>query len=539
MIVAIERYKFTYLYKYNEIRVDINQVIDKSIENLKWMLQTDIDGLVRAFSKAIPLFEQDHEIILLEVDKSKIKFHEGIVLSFDSILCIYPITIIGSKLLDGKISDDFILELPVFEKGFESLKIIRSMEFRRNTSEKLLAHFKIETILNKDRISAIEAAVKKNLLDKNQPQVFTSFLDHLIAYNKTPSYIPDGNIEHICKIGAIAIKYLGRPDEVFTNGPFYKSSLKYKSKINNKSYLASYQDFMLITDDELKLSYDKMVEIISKDYKGIDIFKVSFFFLAFKSFINKHDNNIEGISNEIDTLIKQDRNTAAFVLSLLGYTFSMENIYEGIHRLSNAPSLKSTTRKKAAELEKAKRKAADMEQQKESASDFPEPSVEKETIKDVIVKIESGVDETIPNDPIEKTEETINAKSIETVAEPIVIYEVNEPQTQDENDLTNNSATNTQHEEQSKNNKEELVEKSSDKELLTVQIFRNYLIKGQTEPKQKIWFELLDQFFPIKYDEILLESLLDKIDTVPEVKDKLLKTKKDRKSIKAFFDSYK
>ncbi|MBK9480379.1 MAG: hypothetical protein IPN99_16325 [Bacteroidetes bacterium] len=389
MIVAIERSKFTYLYKYNQIRVDINQVIDQPVENLKKMLHSDFNELVKLFNKAIPLFEQDHEIILLEVDKSKIKFHDGIMLSFDSILCIYPITIIGGKLLDGKISDDFIVELPVFEKTIELLKITRSMDFRTATSEKLLAHFDLATILNKEIISAIEAAIKKNLLDKNQPQVFTTFLDHLIAYNKTPSYIPDGSIEHICKIGAIAIKYLGKPEEVFTNGPFYKSSLKYKSIINNKSYSASYLAFISIADVELKTSYEKMVELISKDYRDVDIFKVSYFFLAFKSFINKNDNNIEGISNEIVALINQDRNTAAFVLSLLGYTFSMENIYEGIQRLSNAPLLKSTIRKKAAELEKAKREKAYMEQQRESAINIPEPSDEKETIKDVKVKLKA------------------------------------------------------------------------------------------------------------------------------------------------------
>ncbi len=519
--------------------VDINQVIDEPVEHLKLMLLLNFNEIVQLFNKAIPLFEQDHEIILLEVDKSKIRLHDGILLSFDSILCIYPLTIIGRQLLDGKISDDFIVEHPVFEKAIESLKIFRSMVFRRSTSEKMLALFDLVTVLKKERISAIEEAIKKNLLDKSQPQIFTSFIDHLIAYNKTPSYIPDGNIEHICKIGAIAIKYLGKSEEVFMNGPFYKSILKYRSKINNKSYLASYQDFMSITDHELKLSYNKMVEIISKDYNGIDIFKISFFYLAFKSFINKHDNNIEGISNEIDTLIKQDRNTAAFVLSLLGYTFSIENIYEGIHRLSNAPLLKSTIRKKAAELEKVKREKADMEQQRESAINAPEQSVEKETIKDEKVKIESGVVETISNDPIEKTEETIIEKPIETVAEQIVIYEVNDPHSIEKTDEINKTDIIPKQEVQSTIVIDDLEMKSGIREMVTVQLFRSYLSKEQKNPKQKIWFDLLEHYFPNKYEEISLESLLYKLDIVPEVKDKILKTGKDKELIKAFFDAYK
>lgn len=523
MIVAIERNKFTYLYKYNQIRVDINQVIDEPVENLKCMLQSDFSKLIQLFNKAIPLFEQDHEIILLEVDKSKIKIHDGMLLSFDSILCIYPLTIIGQKLLEGKINDNFIMELPVFEKCLESLIIIRSMEFRKSASKKLLAHFALDTFLNEEIISAIEEAIKKNLLDKNQHQVFTTFLDHLIAYNKTPSYIPEGNIEHICKIGAIAIKYLGKSEEVFTNGPFYKSILKYKSKINNKSYLVSYLDFILIADDDLKTSYEKMLELISKDYKEVDIFKVSYFFLAFKSFLNKHDNNIELLNKDINTLILKDKNTAAMVMAMLGYTFSFENIYEGIHGLCNAPLLKSTIKKKAAELEKEKIEKAATEQKRDSTINFPDPSIEKKTIKGVI----------------EKIEEPIITNPIETFTEAIVIYEVNEPQTKDDKETINIKDDKAQQEEQIINVDKELEEKLSKNELLTVHVFRSYLSKEQTKPKQKIWFDLLEKFFPSRHEEISLESLLDKLDTVPEVKDKILKAPKDKKAIKAFFDTYK
>ena len=85
MIVAIERTKFTYLYKYNQIRVDINQLIDESTDVLKGMLTNDLNRLIQLFNVAIPLFEQDHEIILLEIDKSKMNLQNGISISFDSI----------------------------------------------------------------------------------------------------------------------------------------------------------------------------------------------------------------------------------------------------------------------------------------------------------------------------------------------------------------------------------------------------------------------------------------------------------------------
>lgn len=548
MIVAIERTKFTYLYKYNQIRVDINQLIDKSTNELKDMLSNDLNSLIQLFNKALPIFEQDHEIILLEIDKSKINLQDGILISFASIHCIYPLTKTGLQLLDGKINDDFILEHPIFEGAIEALRFSRSMVYRRATSVKLLIHYNLDALLKKSMLSLIESSIEKNLLDKSKPQVFNTFLDHLIPYNKTPSYIPDGNIEHICKIGAIAIKYLGKAEEVFTNGPFYKSSIKYKSKINSPSFLTSYLDFNSIVDPDLKTSIEKMVDIISKDYTGIDIFKVSYFYLAFKSFLNKHDNNIELLNNEIEALIENDKQSASVVLALIGYTFSIESIYEGLHKISNALLLKSTQKKNTAEIEKRKRIEAEIEKQKE----LEKAAIEQEKIRlsqlmqKEVTKTEVGenvaiiadevVVEKVIEEGIEKALEEVIHNTIENVSEPIVIYKNTEKV-----EVLESDNAKQQDFEKIKSSTEPIVPNSTEieKELLTVQIFKAYLTKVQSKPKQKIWFELLDTYFPSKHDEITLEKLLDKLDSIPEVKDKLLKAKKDRDSIKSFFDSFK
>lgn len=544
MIVAIERTKFTYLYKYNLIRVDINQLIDKSINDLKDMLSNDLSSLVQLFNKALPLFEQDHEIILLEIDKSKINLQDGILISFDSIHCIYPLTKTGLQLLDGKINDDFILEHPVFENAIEDLRFSRSMAYRRATSVKLLTHYNLDALLQKSMLSLIESAVEKNLLDKSKPQVFNTFLEHLIAYNKTPSYIPDGNIEHICKIGAIAIKYLGKQEEVFTNGPFYKSSIKYKSKINSHSFLTSYLDFNSITDSELKSSIEKMVDIISKDYTGIDIFKVSYFFLAFKSFLNKHDNNIELLNNEIEALIENDKKIASFVMAMLGYTFSIESIYEGLHKISNAPLLKSTHSKISAEIENRKRIEAEIEKKNELEKAAIEQEkirlsllIQKEEIKTKVAENVAVIaDEVVEDAGIEKAVEEVIHNTIETVSEPIVIYENTEKVEVLESDNANQQVF-----EKIKSSTDSIDPNAIElaKETLTVQIFKAFLSKEYKTTKQKLWLEVIETYFPSKHDEITLEKLLDKLDTIPEVKDKLLKAKKDKESIKSFFDSFK
>lgn len=344
MIVAIERTKFTYLYKYNQIRLDISQVIDKSVIDLKEMLQNDFNGLIQLFNIALPLFEQDHEVILLSVDKNKITVQNGILISFDSIQCIYPITKTGSQLLEGKINIDFLVKPPVFENAIEAVRINRSMEYRETASRKLLSYFNLYTLLDNKFTTAIESSVKKNLLHKTKPQQFNTFLDHLISYNKTPSFIPDGNIENICKIGAIAIKYLGKPEEVFLNGPFYKSCLNYKNKINTKSYHNSYMSFLAIPDEGFKESYKKIVQTISNDFDSIDVFQVSYFFLAFRSYLNKNENKLLNLKLEIQELKKHDERVAAFVLALIGYTFSFEQLYDSIYIMNNVPLLMTSQR---------------------------------------------------------------------------------------------------------------------------------------------------------------------------------------------------
>jgi hypothetical protein len=548
MIVAIERTKFTYLYKYNQIRVDINQLIDKSTNGLKDMLSNDLSSLIQLFNKALPLFEQDHEIILLGIDKSKINLQNGVLISFDSIHCIYPLTKTGLQLLEGKINDDFKLEPAVFEVAIEALRFKRSMDFRRVTAEKLLIHYNLDALLKKPFLSLIESAVEKNLLNKSKPQVFNNFLDHLIAYNKTPSYIPDGNIEHICKIGAIAMKYYGKPEEVFTNGPFYKSSIKYKSKINGHSFLTSYLNFNSIVDSELNSSTEIMVGIISKDYPSIDVFKVSFFFLAFKSFLNNHDNNIELLNNEIEDLIANDKLSASLVLAMLGYTFSIESIYEGLHKISNAPLLKSTQGKILAEIEKRKFIETEIEKKNEvekaaieqEKNRFGQLMNKEETKTEVVENVVESEEKVVAKEMLvegigEAVKELIQ-NPIETVSEPVIRYE----NTEKAEVLGSDNAEQLVIEE-FKSSIEPTQDNSTEsgKETLTVLIFKEFLTKEQSKAKQKIWFELIDNYFPSKHDEITLENIKDKLATLPDVKDKLLKAKKDRESIESFFNTYK
>lgn len=350
MIIAIERNKFIYLYKYNQVNIDINQVIDLSIEELTFKLKTEFEFVVNELNRVLPVFEEDHEILLLEVSKSHISIQGRFIVFFNAINCIYPLSEIGSQLLAGKINSNFIVKQPLFEIAIEEVKIIRSIENRKIASHNLLSYHSLTNSIDDEKLNLLKSTLRKVLLDKKVSQHFTTYLDHLLSYNKTPSYLPEGHVEYLCKIGVVAIKYLGKLEEAFKNGPFYNSCLKHKKQLNIGSIYSSYETFLSIPDEEFKSSYGKVKEIISRDFSQIDVFKASYFFIAFKSYLNQHENNLLGIENDINQLKSNDKEVAAFVVSMLGYTFSFEQLYESLHIFSKAPlftnSIKSENVKK-------------------------------------------------------------------------------------------------------------------------------------------------------------------------------------------------
>lgn len=340
MIVAIERSKFIYLYKYNEISIDANQVIDLSVEKIIKSLKENNHKLIENFNRILPIFEQDHEVILLEIDKNRISIEGKLNICFKAILSIYPLTNIGNQLLQGKINDNFIINEPIFEDIIEEVKIIRTLENRKLAASNILDFFSLN--IDNQKINLIDQVLKRILLSKNSTNNFNSYLDYLISYNKTPNNIPDGNVEFLCKIGVIVLNYLQIDEGNFFKGPFYKSCLNYRNDINDGSIFNSYSTFIEITDNDLISSLESLKSKIGIDIEipNIDIFKASYFFLAYKAFLNKNDKNLVLLKNEIEQLVFDDEQTAAFVLAMIGYAFSFELLYESLHTLNKAPLIK-------------------------------------------------------------------------------------------------------------------------------------------------------------------------------------------------------
>ena len=477
MIVAIERNKFNYLFKYNQIKIDVNQVYDNTIDEIKRLIIYDRNIVISRLSEILPTFEQDHEILILELDKSKVQINNGIVLYFDSVVSIIPLTKIGGQLLDGKLNNEFKINSPFLESLVEEVILLRSIDNRKQASLKLLSIFKVENLISDELRLMIENSIILNINNKNNNQELKSYLDHLIGFNKTPSYIPEGNIEFICKIGAIAMKYLGKPDEVFKNGPFYKCCLTYKLEINSNNLFESYESFLSVKDESFKAGYEKIVELISNDFKGFDVFKASYYFLAFKSKLNNNDNNLAYISEEIKILIKKDKGIAIFVLNLIGYVFSFENLYESIHKFSNAPLFQKRNK------------------------------IEIKTHTENIVE------------PIK-----------EEISKPVVIYE---PSIED---FEKNDKNSIVYDIDETSNIQDSTTSYNEVKIKNVQSFKEWLIFNLKNPKKKDWIQFIDYYFNDKLAELNFDNLINIIAKEQNLSEKLIKTKKDKDLIKSFFE---
>ena len=339
MILAIERSRFIYLYKYNEISVDANQIIDLSINSIKKLCIDDKNKTIEYFNKILPIFEQDHEVILLEIDKNQTTVESKIKIYFNAVLSIYPLTNIGNQLLQGKINDNFLINEPLFEGIIQEVKLNRSIELRRLAANKILDIFSLN--IDNQKLHLVENSLRKILSNFSVNNNFDSFLDYLISYNKTPNNIPDGNIEFFCKIGIIVLNSKGIDESNFFKGPFYKSCLANRNLINDESIINSYYNFIENNDKELRQSLEKLKSNINFKNLDIDIFKAAYFFLSYKSFLNKNDKDLSLLKTEIDKLIFDDKKTASFVLVMLGFAFSFELLYESLHNLNNAPLIKT------------------------------------------------------------------------------------------------------------------------------------------------------------------------------------------------------
>jgi hypothetical protein len=537
MIVAIERNLFNYVLKYNCVSISNTQLFDIGIEAIYLLNPTSF--IINEFDRILPVFEQDQEILLLEVDKSKLIINSLITLPFSSIISIFPLTIKAKNILSGKLNQSLELKDPIFENIIEEVKFRRAINYRELAFNKLANIYHCTEILEADFTNTVQ----KNILELIRGENSTnSYLFNLLNYNYTPNEISSGNIEYLEKIGIIAFTYKAKTSEGFVNSPFYVACEKYKKEINEKSYSEGYIKYQeLLKKEDMgspwRQSDEKIKAIVTEKFDNLDMFKISYFYLAIKTKLNKNDGNLIELDEQLIRDLCFDQRSMIHVLYLVCFTFSFEQLYESIHILGKAnlfvnkflerdvQSMQFIIREEQRKLEL---------QSNQLYKNNKIPGCENTEVIDVINS--NGKPANIANHEgnFEILESNTNATEFyvkndftETVD---INYEHNKPKSLDVIDIEKETEN-----EDVKINSSELDEHSSKKELFTVQVFKSNFLKTKKGATKAKWTNLLEYYFPNNNDELTFENLKIKLDMVPDLKI----NDKDMALIKGFFVAIK
>lgn len=336
MIVAIERAQFNYLFKHNSIQADLNKIYwhDKTV--LLEIQDSTLEKAIVELDSILPRFEEDHEVILLEYDRRIWEYNEYRQLEFSGVLSIIPLSSLGKRLLAGKLNQQMKVSTPLFEKAVEGVKIKRSLKLRRLASKILLELFNLNNPPSK-AVALIEQAIAQLTKNPSNPVTNGNLFGTLVAYNTTEGFIPEGNVEYLCKIAVLARLHLGQDIAMVQNGPFYKELLQLTSSLNKLSLIEAFHEFKKISSESIP-STQKIKEIINGDL-GFDMFFVAYSFFAFRRTLNKSEHDLRAVKNDVKKLKEADPIVASIVMYSIGAVFSFDQLYESIHILRETPLL--------------------------------------------------------------------------------------------------------------------------------------------------------------------------------------------------------
>jgi hypothetical protein len=335
MLVAIERSKFNYLFKFNSIPADLNSIYWHGKENLLKIQRNNIDRAVVELDEILPMFEEDHEAILLEYDRMTWE-QDDRRLEFSGILSIIPLTNIGKRLLTSKLNDSIKLGDPLFEETIKFVKIKRELRLKRIAAKKLLSLFHLDDP-PREAILLIDKAIARISNDLQSTGDNENIFFSLFNYNTTEGFIPEGNVEYLCKTAVLARIHLGQDPSLVQQGPFYKELLRLVQTLNRKGIVDAYLEFKQLSTESIT-STQKVREAITGDL-NFDMLFVAYIFFAFRRILNKSENDLNSISREIQNLRRTDHVVASIAVYAIGTVFSFDQLYESLHRLSGAPLL--------------------------------------------------------------------------------------------------------------------------------------------------------------------------------------------------------
>ncbi len=332
IIIAIERSKFNYLYKYNICTVSTVNIIDYSLPQLLEVYKFNLDTAASIIEKALPIFESEHEVILLEVESSEISYN--LEFGFNAVKRIIPLNELAKELLQSKLNSDFQYTSPIPEGLYEAVFALREDKLRLNSGLAVLSCFDLPAPTT-SFINLVKNATRRLIFNEDISKG-AGTIDFLLEFNTTPSGIPSGNIEGVMKIICVGmLKVTGNADRL-RQSPLFNLLLDNMDILNQGSLLICYQNFQKLSNENWD-KVEKLEATLASAEIDADILLLLFLCISFKKEIQRNDFDLKSISfdiNEIKSIYSKELSQALY---LVGYTMSMGTLHESIHRLSSSP----------------------------------------------------------------------------------------------------------------------------------------------------------------------------------------------------------
>lgn len=338
IIIVLFRSELNYLIKYDWLRTSSDRIIPLSyyeFDKLSEERQVDL------LQNSMPIYEQEHEILLIQYSRN-LEYDNAPLLKFEGIKSIIPLSEIGSRLLISKLNNDLKISKPLSPSVYSSFTNHRSHILRNTAGTELCSIYKLE-VPKDDFISDFKAATLFQLNNQN-PEKKDSTLAHLVDFNTTPSFIPEGNIEAVLKTACVGMKKTGIDIEKTKSSMFYKFVIENKERINGVSFYKA----LKFIEEKIQLEslnrepFRKLKNVLSENGKLENAFTIYSYFYFLKKKMEKNEYDISSIKDNVLELKYHDIISTSKVLFMLGYTFSMQTISKSLQSYSSSPLLKST-----------------------------------------------------------------------------------------------------------------------------------------------------------------------------------------------------
>jgi len=336
--IVLQRTELNYLIKYDTLRISSDRIINLSYIEFK---QQSEKYKISLLQNSLPIYEQDHEVILIEYNPSLVLYDNAPSIEFKGILSIIPLTETGAQLLSSKLNSDFKFLSPLDAKIYKAFTNNRNHILRLAASRKLCMLYNVS--MPSDAFIADFQKATLFQINNETPKHFDSTLAHLIDFNTTPSFIPEGNIEALIKSACVGMKKLDKEVDQVPRSKFYSFAIDHKDSINSMSL---FQAIMYIEDknklfDDTEKSFNQLKETLSEEGKYDNAFLSFSYFYFLKKSIEKNDYDISAPKDAILELIYYNSEVASRVLFMLGYTFSIQTISKSIQSFSKSELLKT------------------------------------------------------------------------------------------------------------------------------------------------------------------------------------------------------